>query len=75
MIKNTANQKSNDAIKEKIIGNARNRTRQTHRQLTLIFSGESDYKIMRRDKKEELSEKGTYQIMRKFNSKVSDNNV
>ena len=36
MTANTANQISNDAIKDKITGNARNRTRQTHRRATLI---------------------------------------
>ena len=36
MTANTENQKANGGIKRKIIGNARNRTYQTHRLATLI---------------------------------------
>ena len=37
MTQNTENQKANDAIKRKIIGNARNRTCHNHHQATLII--------------------------------------
>ena len=39
------------------------------------FSNKSDYKSKRRDKKNNYSEKGPYQVMRKINGKVADDSV
>ena len=74
MTVNTANQISNEAIKGKIIGNARNRNRQTHRRATMIFLKKVIIKASAAIKIY-IQEKGSYQIMCKINGKVADDSV
>ena len=76
MIANIENQKAKDVIKIKSIGSRQNRTRQNHRQSTLIFPTKVIIKA-RYAIKEELPEKetGPYQIMRKINGNVADDSV
>ena len=70
MTENTENQKANDAIKRESIGNALNRTRQTHCRATLICPTKIDYKSKRRDKKKIYRERNPIKLCAKLTAKL-----
>ena len=69
MTANTANQKSNDVIKRKIIRYSRNRTRQTRRQVNLILPNKVIIKARYAIKRRTIQKRGPIKLFTKLTAK------